>query len=60
MRAGIGFRVRTGYASAIALSGTRNYTRRELTAWLEDAGFASVAVRRNERSPWRLLYLAQA
>ncbi len=41
-----------------ASSGTRNYTRTELVNWLEQAGFAQVRVHRNERSPWRLLYLA--
>jgi cyclopropane fatty-acyl-phospholipid synthase-like methyltransferase len=41
-------------------SGTRNYTRRELVDWLTQAGFTSVEVQRSKRSPWRLLYLAQA
>ena len=41
-----------------ASSGTRNYSRDELTDCLERAGFASVDVHRNERSPWRLLYVA--
>jgi len=43
-----------------ASSGTRNYTRAELVRWLGEAGFATVDVHRNERSPWRLLYLARA
>jgi SAM-dependent methyltransferase len=43
-----------------ASSGTRNYSARELLAWLGEAGFAEVAVHRNEVSPWRLLYVAQA
>ena len=43
-----------------ASSGTRNYSRAEIGAWLASAGFASVEVHRNERSPWRLLYLARA
>jgi SAM-dependent methyltransferase len=43
-----------------ASSGTRNYTRQELTRWLEQAGFARVEVRRAEQTPWRLLYLARA
>ena len=41
-------------------SGTRNYTARELSDWLGEAGFAAPEVHRGERSPWRLLYLAQA
>ena len=41
-------------------SGTRNYTARELCGWLQEAGFADPEVHRGERSPWRLLYLAQA
>jgi 2-polyprenyl-3-methyl-5-hydroxy-6-metoxy-1,4-benzoquinol methylase len=41
-------------------SGTRNYTRLELTDWLEQAGFGKVEVHRSESSPWRLFYLAQA
>ena len=50
-------------ASAVvyfASSGTRNYTSRELRAWLRQAGFQGVEVHRAERSPWRLLYLATA
>jgi hypothetical protein len=43
-----------------ASSGTRNYTRHELVDWLGQAGFATVEVHRSKRSPWRLLYLAQA
>jgi SAM-dependent methyltransferase len=43
-----------------ASSGTRNYTRREVGRWLGDAGFSGVRVVRNQRSPWRLLYLARA
>ena len=42
-----------------ASSGTRNYTRRELCAWLAAAGFDDVRVERSDASPWRLLYLAQ-
>jgi SAM-dependent methyltransferase len=41
-----------------ASSGTRNYTRRELTHWLEQAGFAALDVHRSEQAPWRLLYCA--
>src|SRR5207245_3594704 len=43
-----------------ASSGTRNYSRAEIGAWLASAGFAAIEVHRNERSPWRLLYLAGA
>jgi SAM-dependent methyltransferase len=39
-------------------SGTRNYTRAELTGFLDEAGLAEVRAHRNQRSPWRLLYLA--
>jgi SAM-dependent methyltransferase len=41
-------------------SGTRNYSSRELCGWLADAGFGAPEVHRAERSPWRLIYLAQA
>jgi SAM-dependent methyltransferase len=41
-----------------ASSGTRNYTRHELTEWIGEAGFASVEVHRSESSPWRLTYVA--
>jgi SAM-dependent methyltransferase len=40
-------------------SGTRNYTRAELTGFLAEAGFAEVQAHRNQRSPWRLLCLAR-
>jgi len=43
-----------------ASSGTRNYTPDEVRGWVLDAGFADVRVHRNERSPWRLLYVARA
>jgi hypothetical protein len=43
-----------------ASSGTRNYSSRELSGWLTQAGFGTVEVHRAERSPWRLLYLARA
>lgn len=42
-----------------ASSGTRNYTKRELTGWLGDAGFQEVDVHRSDTSPWRLLYVAR-
>ena len=43
-----------------ASSGTRNYTKRELTGWLTDAGFQDVTVHHSDTSPWRLLFLARA
>jgi ubiquinone/menaquinone biosynthesis C-methylase UbiE/DNA-binding MarR family transcriptional regulator len=43
-----------------ASSGTRNYTKRELTGWLAHAGFSDVNVHRSDTSPWRLLYVARA
>jgi SAM-dependent methyltransferase len=43
-----------------ASSGTRNYSARELAEWIAGAGFTDVRVRRAERSPWRLLYLARS
>lgn len=43
-----------------ASSGTRNYSQREVTEWLEQAGFGLIEIQRNERSPWRLLYVARA
>jgi SAM-dependent methyltransferase len=42
-----------------ASSGTRNYSRTELSGWLAEAGFGAIEVHRNERSPWRLLYVAR-
>lgn len=54
---------RNGALSAVvyyASSGTRNYTRREVAGWLREAGFSQARVVRNQRSPWRLLYLARA
>jgi SAM-dependent methyltransferase len=53
----------TGALSALVYfvsSGTRNYSVRELHGWLERAGFGAIEVRRAERTPWRLLYLARA
>jgi len=43
-----------------ASSGTRNYTKRELSGWIADAGFQDVTVHRSDTSPWRLLYRARA
>lgn len=42
-----------------ASSRTRNYARQEIAGWLGQAGFEEPAVHRNERSPWRLLYVAR-
>jgi SAM-dependent methyltransferase len=42
-----------------ASSRTRNYSRQEIVGWLAQAGFEEPAVHRNERSPWRLLYVAR-
>jgi SAM-dependent methyltransferase len=41
-----------------AMSGTRTYSRAEVTGWLEEAGFSTIRFLRNEVSPWRVLYLA--
>jgi SAM-dependent methyltransferase len=52
-----------GAVSAVvyyASSGTRNYTRSEVTGFLGEAGFAEVRAHRNQRSPWRLLYVTRA
>lgn len=43
-----------------AWSHGRNFTRHEIAAWLEDAGFADVQVHRNERSPWRIVVVGRA
>ncbi len=43
-----------------ASSGTRNYSPKELTEWLERAGFADVSVRSGEGAAHRLVYLARA
>jgi SAM-dependent methyltransferase len=42
-----------------ASSRTRNYSREEIADWLGQAGFERPSVHRNERSPWRLLYVAR-
>lgn len=52
-----------GAVSAVvyyASSGTRNYTRVEVTGLLDESGFSEVQVHRSQRSPWRLVYLARA
>jgi SAM-dependent methyltransferase len=38
-----------------AWSHGRNFTASEIAGWLEEAGFADVAVHSNERSPWRVV-----
>ena len=43
-----------------AWSHGRNFHRREIVAWLEEAGFAGVEVHRNERSPWRIVVIGRA
>jgi len=43
-----------------AWSHGRNFSRAEIAAWLEDAGFADVRVHRNERSPWRIVAVGRA
>jgi len=42
-----------------ASSRTRNYSREEIVGWLETTGFEEPSVHRNQRSPWRLLYVAR-
>jgi SAM-dependent methyltransferase len=43
-----------------AWSHSRNFHRREIAAWLEDAGFEHVSVHRNPRSPWRILVMGRS
>jgi SAM-dependent methyltransferase len=43
-----------------AWSHGRNFNRREIAAWLEDAGFEEVRVHRSERSPWRIVVIGRA
>jgi SAM-dependent methyltransferase len=43
-----------------AWSHSRNFTRDEIAAWLDEAGFAEVRVHRNERSPWRIVVVGRA
>jgi SAM-dependent methyltransferase len=42
-----------------AWSHGRNFSRREIAAWLEEAGFDRVEVHRNERSPWRVVVIGR-
>ena len=43
-----------------AWSHGHNFTGREISGWLEDAGFADVGMHRNERSPWRIVVIGRA
>jgi SAM-dependent methyltransferase len=43
-----------------AWSHGRNFSRAEIAAWLEEAGFHEVRVHRNERSPWRIVVVGRA
>jgi len=42
-----------------AWSHSRNFTASEIRAWMEEAGFGDVTTHRNERSPWRVVLVAQ-
>ena len=42
-----------------AWSHSRNFTPSEIRGWMEQAGFAEVAVHRNERSPWRVVVVGR-
>jgi SAM-dependent methyltransferase len=42
-----------------AWSHSRNFTPSEIRAWMEEAGFRDVSTHRNERSPWRVVMVAQ-
>jgi SAM-dependent methyltransferase len=43
-----------------AWSHSRNFRPSEIRAWMEEAGFAEVAVHRNQRSPWRVVVVGRA
>ena len=43
-----------------AWSHSRNFTRSEITAWLDDAGFGNVEVHLTPLAPWRILVVARA
>jgi hypothetical protein len=43
-----------------AFSRGRNFSRSEITGWLEEAGFADISVHHNERSPWRVVVVGTA
>ena len=42
-----------------AWSHSRNFKPSEIRAWMDEAGFGSVEVHRNERSPWRVVMVAR-
>ena len=42
-----------------AWSHSRNFKPSEIRAWMEQAGFGSVDVHRNERSPWRVVVVGR-
>jgi SAM-dependent methyltransferase len=42
-----------------AWSHSRNFKPSEIRAWMEEAGFDSVDVHRNERSPWRVVVIGR-
>jgi SAM-dependent methyltransferase len=42
-----------------AWSHSRNFSVREIRAWMDEAGFGDVEVVRNERSPWRVLVVGR-
>jgi SAM-dependent methyltransferase len=42
-----------------AWSHSRNFKPSEIRAWIDEAGFGSVEVHRNERSPWRVVVVGR-
>jgi SAM-dependent methyltransferase len=42
-----------------AWSHSRNFKPTEIRAWMDEAGFGSVDVHRNERSPWRVVVVGR-
>jgi SAM-dependent methyltransferase len=42
-----------------AWSHSRNFRPSEIRAWMEDAGFAEIAVHQNPRSPWRVVVVGR-
>jgi SAM-dependent methyltransferase len=43
-----------------AWSHGRNFSRAEIAAWLDNAGFEDLRIHRNERSPWRIVVVGRA
>ena len=43
-----------------AWSHGHNFSGREISGWLEEAGLADVETHRNERSPWRIVVIGRA